>query len=65
MVDVYLSDVRDQAAAETFFEQTQKTTEVIPEQITTDKEKALYPTIQNVFDNNTKHRDNKVHEQSD
>jgi transposase-like protein len=59
LVDVYLSDVRDQAAAEAFFEQAQNTTGITPEQITTDKEKALYPAIQNVFANNTKHRDSK------
>jgi putative transposase len=59
LVDVYLSDVRDQTAAETFFEQAQKKTDVIPTQITTDKEKALHPAIQNVFTNNTKHRNSK------
>ena len=45
LVDVYLRDVRDQAAAEAFFEQAQNTTGIAPEQITTDKEKALYPAI--------------------
>ena len=59
LVDVYLSDVRDQAAAEAFFEQAQKTTGITPEQITTDKEPALYPAIKNVFGNQTKHRDSK------
>ena len=59
LVDVYLSDVRDQAAAEDFFKQAQKTTGITPEQITTDKEPALYPAIKNVFGDATKHRDNK------
>ena len=59
LVDVYLSDVRDQKAAEAFFEQAAKTTGVYPEQITTDKEPALYPAIENVFGDYTTHRDNK------
>ena len=59
LVDVYLSDVRDQAAAEAFFEQAQETTGITPEQITTDKERALYPAIKNVFGSDTKHRDSK------
>jgi len=59
LVDVYLSDVRDQAAAEAFFKQAIKTTGIIPEEITTDKEPALYPAIKNVFGDNTKHRDSK------
>ncbi len=59
LVDVYLSDVRDQAAAERFFRQAQNTTGVIPQQITTDKEPALYPAIKKVFSTNTKHRDSK------
>ena len=59
LVDVYLSDVRDQAAAESFFNQAQKTTGITPEQMTTDKEPALYPAIKNSFGDNTKHRDSK------
>jgi len=59
LVDVYLSDVRDQVVAETFFEQAEKTTGVTPAQITTDKEPALYPAIKNVFGESTKHRDVK------
>jgi transposase-like protein len=59
LVDVYLSDVRDQTAAEAFFEQAKNTTGVIPEQITTDKEPALYPAIANLFGKSTKHRDVK------
>jgi transposase-like protein len=59
LVDVYLSDVRDQAAAEAFFEQSQNTTGITPEKITTDKEAALYPAIKNIFGNEAKHRDSK------
>jgi putative transposase len=59
LVDVYLSDVRDQAAAEAFFRQAQNTTRITPEQITTDKESALYPAIKNVFGDSVKHRDSK------
>ena len=39
--------------------QAENTTGVTPDQITTDKEPALYPAIDNVFGNGTKHRDNK------
>ena len=42
-MDVYLSDVRDQAAAEAFFEQAQTTTGITPVQITTDKEPVKNP----------------------
>ena len=59
LVDVYLSDVRDQFAAERFFQQAQKATGITPIQITTDKEPALYPAIKNVFSSETKHRDSK------
>jgi len=59
LVDVYLSDVRDQAAAEAFFKQAAKTSGVCPEQITTDKEPALYSAIDNTFGDYTDHRDNK------
>ena len=39
--------------------QAAKTTCVRPEQITTDKEPALYGAVQNVFGNYTTHRDNE------
>ena len=58
LVDVYLSDTRDKKAAENFFNQAQVTTGVIPIQITTDKEPALYQAIENVFPD-TKHRGSK------
>jgi putative transposase len=57
LVDVYLSDVCDQAAAEACFRQAQETTGGTPEQITADKERALYPAIKNILKDNTKHRD--------
>ena len=59
IVDVYLSDVRDQAAAEAFFKQAATTTGIYPDMITTDKEPALYPAIENTFGDYTDHRDNK------
>lgn len=59
LVDVYLSDVRDQAAAEAFFKQAAKTSGIYPEEITTDKEPALYPAVEHVFGDYTTHRDNK------
>ena len=59
LVDVYLSDVRDQSAAESFFEQAAKTSGIYPFQITTDKEAALYPAIENTFGDYTEHRDSK------
>ncbi|MBT6538999.1 MAG: IS6 family transposase [Francisellaceae bacterium] len=58
LVDVYLSDTRDQVAAENFFKQAKVTTNITPIQITTDKEPALYPAINNVFPD-VKHRDSK------
>jgi len=58
LVDVRLSGVHDQAAAEVFFNQFYQTTDIVPAQITTDKEQALSPAIENVFDD-TKHRDVK------
>ena len=59
LVDVYLSDTRDQDAAEAFFEQAAKTSGVYPEKITTDKEAALYSAIENTFGDYTDHRDSK------
>ena len=56
LVDVYLSDTRDQNAAENFFLQTETTTGITPDQITTDKEPALTPALDTVFGNCTKHR---------
>ena len=59
LVDVYLSDVRDQAAAEAFFIQAKNMTGITPNQITTDKEPALYPALKKVFGKTTYHRDSK------
>ena len=59
LVDVYLSDVRDQEAAAQFFLQAESTTGITPDQITTDKEPALESAIEDVFGNGTRHRSNK------
>ena len=59
LVDVYLSDTRDQKAAEDFFEQAAKTSGIYPYQITTDKEPALYSAIEDTFGDYTDHRDSK------
>lgn len=59
LVDVYLSGVRDQAAAESFFKQAAQTAGVSPSQITTDKEPALRKAVKNIFSRKTKHRDSK------
>ena len=59
LIDVYLSDVRDQEAAESFFRQAATTCGVYPYCITTDKEPALYKAIENTFNDYTDHRDNK------
>ena len=49
LVDVYLSDTRDEAAATTFFQQCFDTTCVIPEQITVDGEAAMSNAATTVF----------------
>jgi len=59
LVDVYISDVRNEAAAEAFFNQAKNFNGFRPEQITTDKEAALYPAMKSVFSNKVKHRDSK------
>jgi transposase-like protein len=58
LIDVYVSDVRDQEAAEIFFRQAATTCGVYPYCITTDKEPALYKAIENTFSDYTDHRDN-------
>ena len=49
LVDVYLSDVRDQEAAAQFFLQAESTTGITPDQLTTDKEPALESAIEDVL----------------
>lgn len=39
--------------------QAEKTSGVTPDQITTDKEPALYPAMENVFGDGVRHRDSK------
>ena len=50
---------KQQEAAEAFFIQAAKTSGIYPDQITTDKEAALYSAIENVFGDYTTHRDSK------
>jgi len=56
LVDVYLSDTRDMAAAEAFFTSANKTTDIMPTQITTDKERAFPNAIKNTLGDDVKHR---------
>lgn len=58
LVDVYLSDVLNIAAAKKFFNQAIETTGIIPNQITTDKEPAFYSAIKATLPH-AKHRDSK------
>lgn len=59
LVDVYLSDVRDQKAAEDFFLQAEATAGITPDKITTDKEPALAAAHEEVFGNGSKHENCK------
>ena len=57
---MYLSDVRDKKATNIFFKQAAKTTGIYPEQITSDKEPALYSTVDEPFGDYMTHRDERV-----
>jgi len=59
LVDVYLSDTKNQDAAEAFFTECQDLAGFSPEMITTDKERALYPAMAEVYGDRTVHRDVK------
>jgi len=59
LIDVYLSDKRDKKAAKQFFKNCFKTTDVMPSQITTDKEPAFPDAIKNALGEDVKHRDSK------
>jgi transposase-like protein len=59
LVDVYLSDTKNQDAAEEFFTQCRDLSGFDPEMVTTDKEAALYPAMNEVFGDRTVHRDVK------
>ena len=59
LVDIYLSQTRDQAAAEAFFRSAIEVTGIIPEIITTDKHSGYPPTIEEVFGDNVEHRTSK------
>lgn len=56
---MYLSDTREIKAAMRFFKHCETMLDEVPEQITTDKEPALYTAIKNSFCSQTKHRDSK------
>ncbi len=59
LIDVYLSDTRDNKAAETFFKTCEATTGVKPTHITTDKEKAFPKTISKALGKGVKHRNSR------
>jgi putative transposase len=59
LVDVYLSNTRDDEAANAFFQQCFDTTCVLPDQITVDKERALANGINHTFHGAVDIRDNK------
>jgi len=59
LIDVYLSDVRNKKAAYRFFKQCAKTTGIIPEKITTDKESCFSNAIKSALGLSVIHRDIK------
>ncbi len=59
LVDVYLSESRDKKSAKQFFSQCAKTSGIIPNQITTDKEPGFSDAIKSAFGPAVIHRDNK------
>ena len=59
LIDVYLSDTRDKKAAKRFFSQCAKTSGIIPQQITTDKEPGFANAIKGAFAPAVIHRDSK------
>ncbi len=58
IVEVYLSDRRDRAAAQAFFDGAMETTAVTPSRVTTDKAKAYPPGVRAVLPN-VEHRTSK------
>ena len=59
LVDVYLSDTRNEQAAKKFFANCKETTGITPDQITTDKEKAFPAAISSTLGKKVKHRTSK------
>jgi len=59
LIDVYLSEDRNKYAAYKFFKQCRKTTNIIPSQITTDKEPGFKDAIHRSLGADVIHRDNK------
>lgn len=59
LVDVYLSESRDKKAAKQFFSQCAKTSGIIPNQITTDKEPGFADAIKSTFGPAVIHRNSQ------
>lgn len=59
LVDVYLSETRDQAAAEAFFRSAVGVTGITPATITTDKHAGYPPALEEVFGDAVEHRTSK------
>jgi len=56
LIDVYLSDTRDMAAAKAFFSSAEKTTGITPNRVTTDKEPAFVNAIKYTLGLQVKHQ---------
>lgn len=59
LIDVYLSDTRDEEAAKHFLKNCTETTGAIPDQVTNDHEKAFPSAIASTLDKKVEHRTNK------
>jgi putative transposase len=59
LIDAWLSDTRDLAAAEAFFRSAWRVTGVTPDRITTDGHDAYPRAIRNVFGHRVTHRTNR------
>ena len=59
LIDVYLSDTRDEEAAKQFLKNCMETTGVIPDQVTTEHEKAFPSAIASTLGKKVEHRTNK------
>jgi len=57
LIDVYLSDTPDKAAAEVFFKQCEHATGILPHKMITDREKAFPGAIKRAFGEKVKHCD--------
>jgi putative transposase len=59
LVDVYLSETRDQEAAEALFRSAVAVTGTTPDKVTTDKHASYPPTLDEVFCDDLEHRTSK------